>query len=52
MLTDINNAIVIKKNASKIKKFCVLRVIFFSLKLVGTVFVSLPFDLASTISST
>ena len=31
---------VINKKASKIYKFCVLQVIFFSLEFVGTVFVS------------
>ena len=37
---------VIYKKASKIQKFCVLQVyIFFSLKFVGTFFVSLLFDL-------
>ena len=40
---------VINKNASKIYKFCVLQVVFSSLKLVGTVFVSLSYE--SIISS-
>ena len=49
MLTAINNAIVIDKDARKIEKFCVLQVIFFSLKFVGIVFISPSFD--STTSS-
>ena len=49
MLTAINNAIVIIKNASKIQTFCILQVVFFSLKFVGIVFVSLLHD--SVISS-
>ena len=44
MLIAINNAILINKNASKIYKFFVLHVVFFSLKFVGTVFVSLSDD--------
>ena len=47
MLRAINNAIVIINDASKIDHFCVLQVIVFSLKFVGTVFVSSLFDLAS-----
>ena len=39
---------VINKKASKIKEFCVLQVIIFSLKFFGTVFASSSFDLAST----
>ena len=45
MVTVINNAMLINKIASKIKKFFTLKVTFFSFKFVGTVFVS------STISS-
>ena len=37
--TNIYNAVVINKNASKIQKLCVLQVAFFSLKLVRIVFV-------------
>ena len=37
---SINNAVVINKKASKICKFFVLQVAFFSLKFVATVFVS------------
>ena len=47
MLRAIKNAIVIINDASKIDNFCVLQVIVFSLKFVGTVFVSSLFDLAS-----
>ena len=36
MLTAINNAIVINENASKIYKFCVLQVAFFSSKFVSS----------------
>ena len=39
---------VINKNASKIYKFFVLRIVFCSLKFVVTDFVSSSFDLAST----
>ena len=53
MLTAINNAMVFNKKASKLYKFCVLQVVFFSLQFVGIVFVSSSFDLvsASIISS-
>ena len=44
ILTAINNAIEINKNASKIYKFCVLQINFFSLKFVGIVFVPLSYD--------
>ena len=37
---------VINKKGSKVYKFCVLLVIFFSLKIVGAAFVSSSFDLA------
>ena len=40
ILTAIKHAMVISKKASKIYKFFVLQVTFFSLKLVGKVFVS------------
>ena len=40
MLTDINNDIVINKNASRIKSFYILQFAFFSLKFVGIVSVS------------
>ena len=39
---------VIDKKASKIYKFCVLQIIFFSLRFVGIVFVSSSFDLGFT----
>ena len=42
-ITAINNAMVIN-----IEKFCILEVAFFSLKFVGTVFVSSSHDLTST----
>ena len=40
MLTAIDNSKVMHKKASKIKKFFVLQVAFFTLKFTGTVFVS------------
>ena len=39
---------VINKNASKIQKYCVLQVMYFSLKFVETVFAFSPFDLTTT----
>ena len=44
--TVINNAIVVNIKTSKMYKFFVLQIAFFSLKLVGTVFVTSLFNLA------
>ena len=46
MLSDINNAIVINENESKILNFCVLEAAFLSLKFLEMDVVS-PYDLAS-----
>ena len=43
IITAINNALVINKKVSKIYKFFVLQIIFFSLKIVVTVFFLLQF---------
>ena len=51
MFFVINNAIVIKKNASKIQKFYVLQVVFSSLKFVGIAFVSSSYDSSHVESS-
>ena len=39
-LTTINHKMVIDKDVTKILKFCILQVTFFSLKFIRTVFVS------------
>ena len=44
MLRAINNARVINKKTRKMRKFCVLQVIFFSLKLVGIAFIFSSYD--------
>ena len=44
MLKTINNTIVTLEDASKIWKFCVLQVTFFSLKFVGIVFISSSYE--------
>ena len=43
----INNAMIMNKKASKISKFFILQIVFFSFKFVVTVFVSLLHDVAA-----